>query len=144
MSGEQNEAIFRSAMEQVFGRGDLEAVERYFSPDFAEHEEGPGKDRGREGLKDIVRMMRTAFPDLGVVINAISAEGDTTWARVTFSGTNTGELMGHGPTGRSATWTAIDQCRYDGGGLAEHWGVVDLLSMLQQLGLAPGATGHAN
>jgi predicted ester cyclase len=133
----QNKQIFERAMTEVFGQGRLEAVEQYFSPDFQEHEEGPGKDRGREGLKDIVRTVRGAFPDLEVNVEAISQDGDQTWARVTFSGTNTGQLMGHPPTGRKATWTAIDQCRYANGKLAEHWGVVDLLSMMQQIGMIP-------
>jgi predicted ester cyclase len=133
----QNKQIFEQAMAEVFGQGRLEAVEQYFSPDFQEHEEGPGKDRGREGLKDIVRAVRGAFPDLKVNVEAISQDGDQTWARVTFGGTNTGQLMGHPPTGRKATWTAIDQCRYADGKLAEHWGVVDLLSMMQQIGMIP-------
>lgn len=131
-----NREIFERVMDEVFGRGNLDAVDVLFSSDFREHEEGPGKDRGQDGVKDIVQMMRTAFPDLQVGIEAISADGDRTWARVRFSGTNTGTLMGYPPTGRRASWTAIDQCRYEDGKLAEHWGVVDLLSMLQQLGQA--------
>jgi predicted ester cyclase len=133
----RNTEIFEQAMAEVFGHGNLGAVEQFFGPDFQEHEEGPGKDRGRDGLKDIVRTIRGAFPDLQVTVEAISEDGDQTWARVTFRGTNTGELMGHPPTGRTATWTAIDQCRYADGKLAEHWGVVDLLSMMQQIGIIP-------
>ena len=95
MAVRRNTEIFEQAMAEVFGQGNLEAVEQFFAPDFQEHEEGPGKDRGREGLKDIVRIVRGAFPDLRVTVEAISEDGDQTWARVTFSGTNTGELMGH-------------------------------------------------
>jgi predicted ester cyclase len=130
-----NAQIFERAMAEVFGQGNLEAVEQFFSPDFKEHEEGPGKDRGRDGLKEIVRTVRGAFPDLRVQVETISEDGDQTWARVTFRGTNIGELMGHPPTGRQATWTAMDQCRYAEGKLVEHWGVVDLLSMMQQVGI---------
>ncbi len=135
----QNRLIFERAMAEVFGQGNLDAVEQFFSSDFKEHEEGPGKDRGRDGLKEIVHTVRGAFPDLRVKVEAVSEDGDQTWARVTFSGTNTGELMGHPPTGRKATWTAIDQCRYANGKLVEHWGVVDLLSMMQQVGIVPPA-----
>jgi predicted ester cyclase len=137
MPGMQNKQIFQHALAEIFGQGKLEAVEEFFTPDFQEHEEGPGKDRGREGLKDVVRIVRGAFPDLQVHIEAISEDGDQTWARVRFTGTNTGQLMGCPPTGRTATWTAIDQCRYADGRLTEHWGVVDLLSMMQQVGIVP-------
>ena len=136
-AGVQNKQVFERAITEVFGQGNLAAIALFFGPDFKEHEEGPGKDRGREGLKEIVRSVRGGFPDLQVHVEAISEEGDQTWARVTFSGTNTGELMGHPATGRKATWTAIDQCRYREGKMIEHWGVVDLLSMMQQIGLVP-------
>ena len=64
MPGMQNKQIFQHALAEIFGQGKLEAVEEFFTPDFQEHEEGPVKDRGREGLKDVVRIVRGAFPDL--------------------------------------------------------------------------------
>ena len=139
MAGTPNKQISGQALAEIFGQGKLEAVGEYFTPDFQEHEDGPGKDRGRDGLKDTVRIVRGAFPDLQVHIEAISEDGDQTWARVRFTGTNTGPLMGHPPTGRAATWTAIDQCRYASGKIAEHWGVVDLLSVMQQIGIVPAS-----
>ena len=139
MAGTQNKQIFEQAMAEIFGRGKLEAIGEYVTPYFQEHEEGPGKDRGRDGLKDTVRAVRAAFPDLQVHVEAISEDGDHTWARVRFTGTNTGPLMGHPPTGRAATWTAIDHCRYASGKLTEHWGVADLLSMMQQVGIVPAS-----
>jgi predicted ester cyclase len=141
VAGTKNKQIFEQAMAEIFGQGKLEAIGEYVTPDFQEHEEGPGKDRGRDGLKDTVRAVRAAFPDLQVHVEAISEDGDHTWARVRFTGTNTGPLMGHPPTGRAATWTAIDHCRYASGKLTEHWGVVDLLSMMQQVGIVPAAPG---
>jgi predicted ester cyclase len=91
----------------------------------------------RAGHSATVRAVRAAFPDLQVHVEAISDDGDHTWARVRFTGTNTGPLMGHSPTGRAATWTAIDHCRYASRKLTEHWGVADLLSMMQQVGIVP-------
>jgi predicted ester cyclase len=111
----QDKQIFEQAMAEIFGQGKLEAIGEYVTPDFQEHEEGPGKDRGRDGLTDTVRAVRAAFPDLQVHVEAISEHGDRTWARVRFTGTSTGPLTGHPPTGRAATWTAIDHCRYASG-----------------------------
>ena len=49
--------------------------------------------------------------------------------------------MGLPPTGRSADVKFIDIHQYDGEGLmSEHWGVVDMLSMMQQLGAISPAT----
>jgi predicted ester cyclase len=81
--------------------------------------------------------MRRAFPDLGATIEDLSEVGDKLWARVRFSGTNAGELMGAPATGKRATFEAIDCVRFVDSRLAEHWGVVDMLGLLQQLGHAP-------
>ena len=40
-------------------------------------------------------------------------------------------------TGKRATWTEIHIGRVVNGRLTEHWGVVDQLSMLVQLGIVP-------
>jgi predicted ester cyclase len=57
-------------------------------------------------------------------------------ARTTWTGTNTGSFMGNPPTGRSATWEAIDIVRVRDGLCAEHWGQMDIMGLLTQLGLA--------
>ena len=57
--------------------------------------------------------------------------------RLTATGTMTGEFMGIAPTGKSATWTEIHIGRGVNGRISEHWGLVDRLSMLTQLGIVP-------
>ena len=141
MMGESNAQVFRRVMDECFGRGDLAAVDRYFREDFQEHEPVSGPQTGREGVKQIIRVMRGAFPDLGATIEDLSEVGDKLWARVRFSGTNTGELMGAPATGKRASFEAIDCVRFVDSRLAEHWGVVDMLGLLQQLGHVPAAAG---
>ena len=135
MSTEENKVIFRRVMEEAFSQGNLDALDRLMSPDFIEHEAGPGQGRGLEGVKTIVAIMRTAFPDLHATIEDMTAEGDKTWARVTLRGSNTGDFMGRPPTGKTVTYEAIDICRYANGKMVEHWGIVDMLGMMQQLGI---------
>jgi predicted ester cyclase len=45
--------------------------------------------------------------------------------------------MGTPPTGKRASFEAIDCARFVDSRLAEHWGVLDMLGLLQQLGHAP-------
>lgn len=137
MSPEENAAVFRRVIEAGFGRGDLAVLDALMRPDFLEHEAGPGQGQGREGAKEIVRLMHAAFPDFHATIEDLAAVEDTVWARVRFRGTNTGSFLGHPPTGRPIDVEAIDCCRCAGGQLTEHWGVIDRLSMLEQLGLVP-------
>ena len=50
------------------------------------------------------------------------------------------EFMGIAPTGRRATIAVIDIVRVRDGKVAEHWNVVDLLGVMQQLGAIPAQT----
>jgi predicted ester cyclase len=57
--------------------------------------------------------------------------------RKTFRGTHRGEFLGIAPTGRSISFDAIDVVRIADGRIAEHWNVVDLMGLLQQIGPRP-------
>ncbi|KRB46897.1 hypothetical protein ASD90_00390 [Terrabacter sp. Root181] len=64
--------------------------------------------------------------------------GDRTIARVAASGTQRGEFMGLPASGRHAETQLIDIMRFDADGkIVEHWGVMDMLTMMQQLGAIP-------
>jgi predicted ester cyclase len=106
--------------------------------DFVEHEETPGFPPTKEGVLEFFRMYRAAFPDLRMDAEEVLASGDKTVARVTATGTQQGELMGIPPTGKRVDVQLIDIMRFDDAGLVcEHWGVVDTMSMMQQLGVVP-------
>ena len=83
-------------------------------------------------------MYRAAFPDLRMDPEDVLASGDKVVARVRATGTHQGEFMGMPSTGKSIDVQLIDILRFDDDGLArEHWGVVDLMAMMQQLGVVP-------
>ena len=82
-------------------------------------------------------MYRAAFPNLRMDAEDVLPSGDKVVARVRATGTHQGELMGMTATGKSVDVQLIDIMRFDENGLvAEHWGVVDTLAMMQQLGVA--------
>jgi predicted ester cyclase len=135
MADDQNVAAFRRVMEEGFGQGNLDAIDEVVSAEFLEHEPGPGLDLGRAGLKQIITILRAAFPDLRATVEDVVGSGEKMCFRVTFHGTNEGEMMGFPPTGRQATWQAIDIVRFaEDGTLLEHWGTLDRLGVLEQLG----------
>ncbi|WP_171041455.1 ester cyclase [Sinomonas susongensis] len=137
MAPADNQATFRRVMEEGFGQGNLDVLDELMSPDFIEHEAGPGEGRGLEGVKAIVTMLHTAFPDVRATIEEMSADGDKLWARVVFEGTHTGDLLGIPPTGKPVRVDAIDLCRFEAGKLVEHWGVFDRMGMMEQVGAIP-------
>lgn len=135
---EQNKQLIQEAIETGLNRGDMDAFDEFFGPDFIEHEElPPGTPAGREGVKAATAIMRTAFPDLKITIADMVAEGDKVAVRLTWSGTQDGEFMGMPPTGKSFSMNVMDIFRIEDGKIAEHWGVSDSMAMMTQLEMLP-------
>ncbi|MBE7471500.1 MAG: ester cyclase [Anaerolineae bacterium] len=143
MSTEQNKALVRQMVEEVFNRGNMSMADEFLAPDFVEHEElPPGIPPGREAPKVLFTMLRSAFPDFKATIEHLIAEGDEIVLRMTWTGTHEGEFMGIPPTGKRISINVIDILGMAEGKCVEHWGVMDSMAMMQQLGVVP-APGQA-
>jgi predicted ester cyclase len=141
---EDIKAIGRRIPVEVFGQGRYEVVDEIVAPDSIDHgTPPPGIPPGREGLKAIARAMRAAFPDLKNTVDLQVAEGDLVAGKITYTGTMKGDLFGMKATGKRATWTESHFVRVKNGKVTEHWGDIDQLSMLRQLGLAPAPPATA-
>ena len=143
MSTEQNKALVRQLVEDAINQGNMSVIEEFLIPDFIEHEElPPGIPPGREAPKVLFTMLRSAFPDLKATIEHLIAEGDEVVLHMTWTGTHEGEFMGIPPTGKRISINVIDILGMAEGKLVEHWGVMDSMTMMQQLGVVP-APGQA-
>jgi steroid delta-isomerase-like uncharacterized protein len=122
----------------LINAGDVDAFGDLLSDDFVEHEELPGLAPTRDGVKTFFRMQIAGFPDLRMDVQDVVAEGDKVVARVRYTGTQNGEFQGMPATGKGVDVQLIDIFRFsDDGHVDEHWGVLDLLTMMQQLGVVP-------
>ncbi|HXZ04940.1 MAG TPA: ester cyclase [Ktedonobacteraceae bacterium] len=142
MSTEENKSVANRWYEEVFNAGKLELIDELFAPDFVDHDPSnpiPGLD----GVRQLVTMYRTAFPDLHITVEDTITEDDKVVTRFIGRGTQNGPLMNIPPTGKKVELTAIDILRFENGKMVEHWGNQDLLGMMQQLGVIP-APGQAN
>ena len=135
MSESDNVQLFRRVTLGAFGDGDLSVIDDNLTDDFVEHEPIPGVRPDREGVKGIVGMIRTAFPDLRITVDDVFGVGDQVCARTTWTGTNSGPFMGAPATGKNATWEAIDIIHVRGGRISEHWGQMDIMGLLTQIGV---------
>jgi predicted ester cyclase len=143
MSTEQNKALVRQLVEEVINQGNISMIDEFLIPDFVEHEElPPGIPPGREAPKVLFTMLRSAFPDLKATIEHLIAEGDEVVLHMTWAGTHEGEFMGIPPTGKRISINVIDILGIAEGKFVEHWGVMDSMAMMQQLGVVP-APGQA-
>ena len=122
----------------LLSAGDIDGFGALLADDFVEHEETPGLAPTKDGVLEFFRMYRAAFPDLRMDPEDVLASGDKVVARVRATGTHRGEFMGMPPTGKSIDVQLIDILRFDDDGRArEHWGVFDVMAMMQQLGVVP-------
>jgi steroid delta-isomerase-like uncharacterized protein len=126
------------SMYGLLSTGDIDGFGGHLADDFIEHEETPGLAPTKDGVLTFFRMYRAAFPDLRMEPEDVLESGDKVVARSRATGTHEGEFMGMPATGKSIDIQLIDIIRFGDDGLAvEHWGVVDMLAMLQQLGVVP-------
>jgi len=106
--------------------------------DFVEHEETPGLAPTKDGVLEFFRMQLAGFPDLRMNPQDVLVSDDKVVIRSKLTGTHQGELMGVPATGRSIDVSLIDIIRFGDDGLAhEHWGVIDSMTIMQQLGVIP-------
>jgi predicted ester cyclase len=122
---------------EVLNGSNFALLDELLAPNFVEHSPQPGVKPTREGLKQTLVGLKTAFPDLRYTIEDAIECGDQIVHRLSATGTMTGEFMGIPATGKKATWTEIHIGRGVDGRLTEHWGLVDQLGMLVQLGVVP-------
>jgi steroid delta-isomerase-like uncharacterized protein len=117
----------------VQDEGRLDLVDEFVRPDFVDHALPPGLPGGPDGVRAVLGMIREGFPDHDAKVVHMVAEGDLVATYKTFTGTHRGAFFGVPPTGRRATIRVMDFVRYEDGAIAEHWNVVDVAGLMEQL-----------
>ena len=117
----------------AFNADDLDACLARMAPDFVMHLADYPQPLGREAWQEGNAMMRRAFPDLHVQIDDILASGDRVAARLTLSGTHSGDYLGHAPTGRSVSYVSHEFYRLADDLIAEEWICSDTATLMLQL-----------
>ncbi len=127
---------------EVYNQGKVQLIDELFAPEFVQRWPQPGMAPTRDGFKQFVTSLRTAFPDLRYTIDDSIESGDKFVTRLTASGTMRGEFAGMPATNKYATWHEIHVVRVANEQIVEHWGLIQELGMLVQLGViaAPGRT----
>jgi len=133
-----NAEIVRRYFEQVWNRGELAAVQRFFGDEFTNF--GHTGADARALIVKIVTIWRTAFPDLRFEIEDEVVQADAVVHLITCTGTHEGTFEHPAvgvlpPTGRSFKVDHMHIHRVSDGRIVQHWGTRNDLAMLQQLGV---------
>ena len=139
MSTEENKAIFQKLI-QLQESGDLNTVDQVIAANWVNHDPSLPPLQGYEGFKQLTMLFRTAFPGFQTEIEDMLAEGDKVAARMHIRMTNSGSFQGMPPTGKAVDVTATGIFRIVDGRVTDNWVNLDMLGLLQQLGVvsAPG------
>jgi predicted ester cyclase len=129
--------VMRRMLQEGFATGDGTVVDELCSPDLVEHQFGLARGSAADNLRQVKEAMRDvhgAIPDLTFTIEDHVEQGDTIWMRVRARGTATGPFFGP-PSGHPVDFTVVDVARVVDGRIVEHWGVPDRFAMLAQTGV---------
>jgi serine phosphatase RsbU (regulator of sigma subunit) len=131
---EENKAIFRRYIEEVWNRTNLELVDAIFDRYVSHQPDGPTLERGPEDVKRFVGEFRAAFPDLRINIDDQIAEGDKVVVRATIRGTHQGMFRGMAPTGKEIEEKGFSVFRFsEEGKVVESWdSYYSQLSLMRQ------------
>lgn len=129
-------AVIKRMFDEGFATGDGAVVDEICSPDLVEHQFGLSGDSAAaiQHVKDAMRQVHGAVPDISFTIEDSVENGDKLWVRVRAQGTATGPFFGP-PSGRPIDFTVFDVVRVVDGRIVEHWGVPDRFAMLAQTGV---------
>jgi steroid delta-isomerase-like uncharacterized protein len=132
-----NQEVIRLVCEEAWSKGQVALVDELYAENFVNLNPTPGIPPNREGIKMEIAAYHQAFPDMSISFGDIVSEGDTVVARYTIRGTNSGELMGAPPTGKSVELASVSFLKIANGQVIEEFSLSDMATMFQQLGLAP-------
>jgi steroid delta-isomerase-like uncharacterized protein len=130
MTNDENKALVRRFITEVFEQGRPEAVDELCADDFIGHTWG---NADKEGLKAAMARVAQGHADAHFTIEDEIAEGERVAVRVTASARQVGEFMGIPPTGRSYEVGEIHIFRIVDGKVAEHWHQFDRTTLMGQL-----------
>ena len=134
---EVNKAALLLYVEEALNKGNLAVIDECISADWVYNSPLGQGLKGTEGFKQMVAMMRNAFPDIHYTFDDIVAEDDKVAARFTMTGTHKGDFMGIPPTGKQIKMTGAYFYRFKDGKEVEAIPFTDSMAMLRQLGVSP-------
>ena len=125
--------------------GKTDAIEEIVAESFVSHMSMPGvSSTGIQQLKDMVAISSVAFTENKTEDMHMIAEGDRVVVHYRWRGVNSGS-MGEGmpATNKAIDVHTVDVLRFENGKVVEHWGYMEEMKMMEQLGMMGGEEAGA-
>lgn len=132
--------LVRQFTEDVFNGRGYDHVTDYQADEYVQH--GPLTEmelHGSEESMETLRMFHNAFSDLDATLEFAFSDdaGQYVCSKYTYRGTHDGELLGMPATHTECEVEGQVISRIEDGKIVESWNQVDMLGLMQQLGVVP-------
>lgn len=137
---DENKNIARRLIEEGWNKGRLDVVDELMSPGCRFHDPVfPSLNSGPNSYKQHIQNCRSGFPDLKFKIEDTIAEHNEVVLHWSAKGTHRGTFLGMNATNKTGHVSGTSIMRFEKGKIVEHWSDWNLLSLMEQLGLAGSA-----
>ena len=136
---DQNLATVRKLVD-AFNHKNVAMYDDIYSSKLTYYGTGENAKMNLDGLKQFMSGIFAAFPNGKLTLDDLFAKGNEVVYRVTFTGTQTGDMPGSPgipATGKMVTASSIGIVRFENGKIVQEWENFDDLGMMQQLGVIP-------
>jgi steroid delta-isomerase-like uncharacterized protein len=132
-----NKQIAQRFMDECWNQGKLDTVRELVASGCNFHDPVfPSLTSGADNIRRHIEMCRSGFPDLKFTVDDTIAERNEVVLHWTARGTHKAQFLGMAPTNRNATVSGTSIFRIEGGKIVEQWSDWNLMSLMEQLGVA--------
>ena len=135
MSVEKNKENIRRHVDEIWHKGNIEAVDELIHPNYVLRIFDGDDITGQDGFKQLATNQRASTPDLHFTIDHMIGEGDYVAVQYTSTGTFTNKMGDIEPTGKKFKQQQAIVYRFEDGKQVETWVYRDMLTLYQQLGI---------
>jgi steroid delta-isomerase-like uncharacterized protein len=131
----QTPILLANKFAETLNSGNVDLFDTFIAEEYINH--NPFVAPGLQGVKDFFAGWLVAFPDTVVTVEDALIAGNKMVGRYTYRATHQGPFLGIPATGKQITMRSIDIWRMQDGMFVEHWDELNLLEVMQQLGVVP-------
>ncbi len=139
-----NKQIAQRFMDECWSQGKLDTVRELVASGCNFHDPVfPALTSGADNIRRHIETCRNGFPDLKFTVDDTIAERNEVVLHWTARGTHKAPFLGMQPTNRKATVSGTSIFRIEGGKITEQWADWNLMSLMDQLGVATAPKAEA-
>ena len=135
----KNRALVRRYYDELWNQWRLDLIPELLADNLRFRGSLGATVQGHRAFADYVQTVRAAFPDFHNHVESMLAEDTRVVARLQYTGTHLGKLLGISPSGKSISYTSVATFAIGGNKIMSVWVLADRYELMQQLGSYPRA-----